>query len=147
MVNEYHSDVCKYFYALSVHIMETTEPAAEKEDLLKTFGVKSSDEFKQLTPKIMTERFFKIAFSNYVPKPARDASLNSKITIVGSLQDKDIVYVLYRTEADLKDKDLEMKLNIPSVVALKREDGKYRVVSTTQLETMKAKFQIIVDGK
>jgi hypothetical protein len=147
MVNEFHSDVHKYFYILGVRILETTEPAAEKDELLKMFGVKSPDEFKRLSPKTMTERFFKFAFSNYVPKPARDASLNSKITIVGSLEEKDIVYVLYRTETELKDKELEMQMNIPSLVALKLENGKYKVVSTTQLESIKSKFQSIIDQK
>jgi hypothetical protein len=35
MVNELHSDVHKYFYTLSVHIMETTDPASEKDEMLE----------------------------------------------------------------------------------------------------------------
>ena len=147
MVNELHSDVHKYFYTLGVHIMETTDPASEKDELLKMFGVKSSDEFKQLSPQIMTQRFFKYAFSNYVPKPARDASLKSKITIVGTLNEKNTVYVLYRTEMEIKDKEWEAQMNIPSLVSLKKEDGRYKVVSTTQLAAMMAKFQPILDKK
>jgi len=143
MVNELHSDIHNYFYMLCVHIMETTDSASEKEEMFKMYGVKNSDEFKRLSPKTMTERCFDEAFSNYVTKPARNASLNSKITIVGTLNEKNIVYVLYRTEMNVKGKEWEAQFDIPSLVALKQEDGRYKVVNTTQLAEMMAKLNPI----
>jgi hypothetical protein len=143
MVEELHSDVRQFFYTIGIHIIETTEEA-ERIDLLKSLGVTSLDAFKKLTPKVATIRFFEFAFST-VSKPVRAAALDSKITIVGSVVEKDSVYVLYRSEADLK--DFSMSVNVPSVVTLKRDGDRLKVASTTQFETMKAKLKAQTDGK
>jgi hypothetical protein len=144
MVDEFHSDVHQFSYTMAIHIIETTEGKTERSDLLKGFGVASLDEFKKLTQKVATVRFFEFAFSS-VPKKARDASLHAKITIVGSLVEKDFVHVLYRSEADFK--DLSMSVNVPSVVTLKRDGSRLKVASTTQLESMKAKLPAQVSGR
>lgn len=129
---------------MAIHIIETTDDAKERSDLLKSLGVASIDEFKKLTPRVATVRLFEFAFST-VPKQARDASVHSKITIVGSIVEKDMVHVLYRSQADFK--DLSMSVTVPSVVTLKRDGSRWKVASTTQLETMKAKLNILTDGK
>lgn len=144
MVDELHSDVRQTSYLMAIHIIETTDDEKERADLLKSLGVASIDEFKKLTPKAATVRFFEFAFST-VPKQVRDASVNSKITIVGSIVEKDMVHVLYRSQIDLK--DFYRSVTVPSVVTLKREGSSWKVASTTQLETMKAKLHILIDGK
>jgi len=144
MVEELHSDVQQSCYTMAVHIIETTEDKAERADLLKALGVASPEEFKKLTPKVATVRLFEFAFST-VPKQAREASIHSKITIVGSIVEKDLVHVLFRSEADFK--DLSMSVSVPSVVTLKRDGSRLKVASTTQLETMKAKVRGLTDGK
>jgi hypothetical protein len=144
MVEEFHSDVHQFCYTMAIHIIETTSDKAERADLLKALGVASLDEFKKLTPKVATVRFYEFAFST-VPKQAREASLHAKITIVGSIVEKDYVHVLYRSEADFK--DLAMSVNVPSVVTLKRDGARLKVASTTQLENMKAKLEAQADRK
>jgi hypothetical protein len=144
MVEELHPDFQQTCDALAIHIVETTEDKAERADLLKSFGVASLEEFKKLTPKVATVRFFEFAFST-VPKQAREASIQSKITIVGSIVEKDCVDVFYRSDADFK--GLSMSVSVPSVVTLKRDGGRWRVASTTQFETMKAKLKGMTDGK
>jgi hypothetical protein len=144
MVEELHPDVQQTVDALAIHIIETTEDKGERVDLLKALGVASPEEFKKLTPKVATVRFFEFAFST-VPKQAREASIQSKITIVGSIVEKDFVDVLYRSDADFK--GLSMNVSVPSVVTLKRDGGRWKVASTTQFETMKAKLKGLTDGK
>lgn len=144
MVEEFHPDVHQFCYTMAIHIVETTEDKTERADLLKSLGVESLRDFKKLTPKIATVKFFEFAFSN-VAKEARDASIRSKITVVGSLVEKDFVHVLYRSEADFK--DVSMSVNVPSVVTLKHDGDKLKVASTTQLESMKAKLKQQTDGK
>jgi len=144
MVEELHSDVQQTCYLMGIHIIETTDDEKERSDLLKSLGVASIDEFKKLTPKVATVRFFEVAFST-VPKQAKEASIHSKITIVGSIVERDMIDVLYRSQADFK--DLSMGVTVPSVVMLKRDGSRWKVASTTQLETMKAKLNILTDGK
>ena len=144
MAEEFHSDVHEFCYMMAIHIAETTEDKTERSNFLKSLGAASLEEFKKLTPKAATVRFFEVAFST-VPKQARDASLKSKIIVVGSLVEKDFVHVLYRSEADLK--NLSMSVNVPSVVSLKHDGGKLKVASTTQLESMKAKLKAQTDEK
>lgn len=93
MVEEFHSDVYQFCHTMAIHILETTRPKTERDELLKAFGVTSLEEFKKLTPKVATVRFFDYAFSA-VSKPAREASLHSKIIIVGSLVEEDFIHVL-----------------------------------------------------
>jgi hypothetical protein len=146
MVDEFHSDVHRFCYQMAVHIIETTEDKTERADLLKALGVTSADQFKELSPKTATARFFKMSFSS-VPKQVKDASTHSKIIIVGSLIEKDYVHVLYRSEMDFKDNDLSMSMSVPSVVTLKRDNGNLKVASTTQLETMKATLKSLTETK
>jgi hypothetical protein len=129
---------------MAVHIVETTEDEQERAELLKALNVASLDEFKKLTPKIAAIRFFEFGFS-MVLKPAREASLNAKIVLVGSLIEDDYVHVLYRSEGVFE--DLSMSVNVPSVVTLKRDGDTLRVASTTQLQSMKAKLKPETDAK
>jgi len=124
-------------YTMAIHIVETTEAKTQRDELLKALGVANLAEFKKLTPKTATVKLFQVGFST-VSKPAREASAHSKIVIVGSLIEKDLVDVFYRSEADMK--DLSMRVRVPSVVTLKREGGRWKVASTTQLESMMAKL-------
>jgi hypothetical protein len=137
MVEEFHSDVHQLCYTMAIHIVETTEAKTQRDELLKALGVANLAEFKKLTPKTATVKLFQVGFST-VSKPAREASAHSKIVIVGSLIEKDLVDVFYRSEADMK--DLSMRVRVPSVVTLKREGGRWKVASTTQLESMMAKL-------
>jgi hypothetical protein len=143
MVDEFHSDAHQFGYSLIIRIYETTRDEAERADVLKTFGVASLDELKNLSPKVATVRLFEFAFSN-APKEFKGASVDTKITIVGSLVEKDFVHVLYRSEADFK--DLSMSVNVPSVVTLKRDGDRLKVLSTAQLETIKAKLNAPTTG-
>jgi hypothetical protein len=140
IVEEMHPDIQAFFDKLAIHIYETTESESEKKEFLKILGVESPKELKSLPPKTMAMKFFQYSFSNYVAPEAKEASLKSKIKIVGSLVDGDLVYVLYKTQADFK--DLSLSVDVPSVVTLKKYEGKYKVLSTTQFESMKRKLEV-----
>jgi hypothetical protein len=144
IVDELHSDTHQLCNLLALHIYNTTEDEAERSAFLKSLGVASLDAYKELTPKAATVRFFEFGFLK-VPRQLRDASAGAKITVVGSLIEKDTVHVLYRSEADFE--ELSISVNVPSVVTLKRDGDRLKVISTTQLESVKAKLRALADRK
>ena len=137
MADELHPDYQGTCYRLVVHIAETTEPESERMDFLGALGVKSLADLKNLTPKAVTIKLFELG-SSYTPTAARRASLNSNIKIVGTLAEDDMVHVLYRSEVDAP--ELGMSLKVPSVVTLKRFNGKLKVIDTTEFDSLKAKM-------
>jgi hypothetical protein len=139
MVEELHPDIHEYFHATALGVVEGTTHQTERSAWFKTLGVTDMDELQALPPKTATVRWYEWAFPS-APKVAREASMRARIKVLGSLTEEDTVHVLYRITTELDLENGSRSVEVPSVVTLQRSEGRLKVSSTTQLETMKAKL-------
>lgn len=134
MTEEMHSDALDFFKRYLIHIASTPTDEDDRNQMLEAFQVSTLEELKALDSKMATTRFYEFAFGN-VKQEIKDVADRSSIRIIGSLNDDDNFYVLYRTDMTVDGLDTM----VPSVIILREEGGQLKVVNTTQMETVKAK--------
>ncbi len=134
MAEEMHTDALDFFKQYATHLASTPNDEEGLKQMFDAFEVSNIAELKSLDSKTATIRFFRMAFG-LVRQEVKDVAVDSKIEIIGNLADDDNFYVLYRTDFTVQG----MEAMIPSVIVLREEGGKLKVINTTQMETLKAK--------
>jgi len=134
MVETLHPEMIAFFRSMAIHIAKTTEDEAERSDLFTKFGVDSIQAMETQAPREVARKFLDMAFGGLTPA-VRDAAENSQVKVIGSIPEGDLVHVFYRTNVMVDD----LSASVPSVITLRRHEGKWMVINTTQFEKVKAR--------
>ena len=133
MVGEFHSRMTDFFSKMILRICEKIDNDKERKEFLTALKVKNIDELKHLDKQTQVIRFYNYSFAR-TSDQYKEISKNATMLVIGAIPEGDFIHVLTRMETNINKEDY----SVPSVVTLQKEDGKWKVLSTTQFETMRA---------
>ncbi len=133
-VEEFHPEMHEFFHGFALHLVRTTDDAEEAQVVLEELGFESFEKLEKENAKLVTLRFFEMSF-RHVTESFRKASRAAETSIIGTLTDGEIIYVVYMTNVAVQD----ISTTVPSVMLLKDFEGDLKVMNTTQMETVRGR--------
>ncbi len=128
-----HPDIVDFIHGMMLHIMDTQKDPADAAAFLSALRVKDAKDLQSMDKRDITARFYDMLMSN-TTDDFKQTSRKSKVSVVGSIQEGDIVDVITRTSAPVEGADFQ----VPSLVIVKKEGNAWLVLTTTQFEDLKA---------
>ncbi len=125
-----HPEIVTFIHGMMRHVLATQKDPAE---FLSAMRVKDANDLNALDSREANARFYDMLMVN-TTQEFKEASRKSKVSVVGSIQEGDIVDVITRTSALVDGADFQ----VPSLVIVKKEGNSWLVLTTTQFETLKA---------
>jgi hypothetical protein len=129
-------DSLKRLQNVVVHIAETTDDPKELKQFLSSLEVVSIDEFRKLPPRTSFSRFLACAWSLY-SQTTKDWWSASKVHVIGSVMEGDLIHVVCRTFTKLPETDL----SVVSVATAKKVGDTYLIITTAEFEATIRKFK------